>query len=470
MFKRINFLSKNAAILLFVTLNYYTLFLTPLPPIIWGSFFLNLHLLIIVLYYHLYKEKDFSPAITTSIVFFTLFFFIAPVIQVSSVIETGLRLNNYLPFSHNQVIKANGLIFVFLAVLYVSYYFIKIKKSAIKYVEPTNKRLIPIVFLLLTIISALVVVLNFETIITDIESSNYSNKISFDFNALILKKFVFFIPLGGVVLLADYLKKSSRLNTNKILAYFFLVGVVFLLFFLKNPLTEKRNALGPIYFTLIYIFIPKLINSNKKFFLFLFTAMIVVYPVLSSLTHSTANFSQILKNPDVLIVFVQNLESIKEVFDSLHYDAYINLLATIEYVSTEGFFFGGQVIGTLFFFIPRAFWTSKPLSSGELIGNYLMERHDFFFNNLSNPIVSEGYIDFGIIGVIMYAFILSYFMLTSKMWIQGRDPFRNITAFYFSVHLMFLIRGDLLNGVAYFLGPFIAIYVLPKFLIFLFKK
>ena len=79
-------------------------------------------------------------------------------------------------------------------------------------------------------------------------------------------------------------------------------------------------------------------------------------------------------------------------------------------------------------------------------------------------------IDFGIIGVIMYAFILSYFMLTSKMWIQGRDPFRNITAFYFSVHLMFLIRGDLLNGVAYFLGPFIAIYVLPKVLIFLFKK
>jgi hypothetical protein len=312
--------------------------------------------------------------------------------------------------------------------------------------------------------------LNFETIITDIESSNYSNKISFDFNALILKKFVFFIPLGGLILLADYLKKSSRLNTNKILAYLFLVGVLFLLFFLKNPLTEKRNALGPIYFTLIYIFIPKLINSNKKFFLFLFTAMIVVYPVLSSLTHSTASFSQILKTPDDLIVFVQDLESIKAVFDSLHYDAYINLLATIEYVSTEGLLFGGQVIGTLFFFIPRTFWTFKPLSSGELIGNYLIERQEFFFNNLSNPIVSEGYIDFGIIGVIMYAFILSCFMLTSKLWIQGRDPFRNITAFYFSVHLMFLIRGDLLNGVAYFIGPFIAIYVLPKFLIFLFKK
>jgi len=113
--------------------------------------------------------------------------------------------------------------------------------------------------------------------------------------------------------------------------------------------------------------------------------MIMLYPVLSSLTHSTANFSQILKNPEE---FIEDFESIQVVFDSLHYDAYVNLLATIEYVSTEGLFFGGQVIGTLFFFIPRAFWTSKPLSSGELIGNYLIERHDFYFNNLSNPIVS----------------------------------------------------------------------------------
>lgn len=467
MFKRINFLSKNAAIILFVTFNYVILFLTPLPPIIWGTFFLNLHLLITVLYYHLYKEEGFSPAITTSIVFFTLFFFIAPVIQVSSVIETGLRFNNYLPFSHNQVVKANGLIFIFMVTLYVSYYFIKIKERVIKYVKPTNNRLMPIVLLGLTTISALIVFFNFETIITDIESSNYSKKISFEFNALILKKFVFLIPLGGLILLTDYLKKSSRLNTNKILAYFFLVGMIFLMFFLKNPFTEKRNALGPIYFTLIYIFVPKLINSNKKFFLFLFSAMIMLYPVLSSLTHSTANFSQILKNPEE---FIEDFESIQVVFDSLHYDAYVNLLATIEYVSTEGLFFGGQVIGTLFFFIPRAFWTSKPLSSGELIGNYLIERHDFYFNNLSNPIVSEGYIDFGTIGVIMYAFILSYFMLTSKLWIQGSDPLRNIAAFYFSVHLMFLIRGDLLNGVAYFLGPFIAIYLFPKFLMFLFKK
>ena len=83
--------------------------------------------------------------------------------------------------------------------------------------------------------------------------------------------------------------------------------------------------------------------------------------------------------------------------------------------------------------------------------------------------VSEGYINFGIIGVLAMAILLSYFIVKLLKWLNSTDALKEIIAFYFAIHLMFLLRGDFTNGFAYFIGTFIGVYLIPKAIIKLLK-
>ena len=197
--------------------------------------------------------------------------------------------------------------------------------------------------------------------------------------------------------------------------------------------------------------------------------MILFFPLLSSLTHIDASFYEIITKPQLVNKYLIENGGILNVFNTLHYDAFANIMATIEYVAKFGYSYGYQLLSALLFFIPRSIWTSKPFSTGQVVGDYLIEEHNFEFNNLSNPLVSEGYINFGIIGVLIMAIVLSYFIVKLLKWLNSTDSLKEIIAFYFAIHLMFLLRGDFTNGFAYFIGTFIGVYLIPKAIIKILK-
>jgi hypothetical protein len=308
-------------------------------------------------------------------------------------------------------------------------------------------------------------------VITNILESIYiTNAKSESVSSLLLrKKFLFFLPLAGVVASISYLKEKNKLSTNTIVIFICLLLFIMMLLFLKNIFTEKRNTLGPIYIALIYLFYPKLLDSNSKFFLFLFLSMVIMFPLMSSLTHIDANLDQIIKKPELLYESFLRFGTISGAFESLHYDAFSNILATLEYVEINGIALGYQLLGVILFFIPRSIWVSKPTSTGELIGEYLMNTTPRDYSNLSNAIVSEGYINLGVFGVVLFAIILAYFIVKFISWMISKNYFKEFIAFYFALHLLFLLRGDLTNGVSYFVGPLLSIYFVPKFLIRLFR-
>ena len=257
------------------------------------------------------------------------------------------------------------------------------------------------------------------------------------------------------------------------MSFLVLIMLIILLLILKNPLIEKRNALGPIYITLIYLFYPKLINSNSKLFLFLFLSMMVIFPLVSAITHLDASLKETIANPEDFFNTLIESGSIISTFNSLHYDAFCNIMATVEYVSHFGYSFGYQLLGAILFFVPRGFWHSKPLSTGQELGNYLIDYHNFgdgSFNNLSNPIISEAYVNFGVFGIILMFVILAYMIVKFLNWFRSGDSLKEIIAFYFAIHLIFLLRGDLANGIAYFVGPFIGVYTIPKIIDKVLKK
>ena len=437
-------------------------------PIIWSSFFVNFLLITSIAYYHLNIEKAFSPFLTSFIIFNYLFFFLAPVFQISAMNDLNFRFPNDFAFSTSSVVFANLLILIFNMVFIFSYLYFKDKKlgkNKEQAKEVNFKYNTPLAILVLLAVCVAIAVFNYDYLLKDISESVYIIKDESTSLLLLKKKFLFFTPLGGIVLTLKHLQMADKINSNTFFVVFSLVIFIVLLFFFKNIFTEKRNTLGPIYIALIYLFFPKLLNSNAKFFLFMFLSMVIVFPLSSTLTHIDASLEQIFVKPSLIYESFLRFGTISGAFESLHYDAFSNIMATAEYVKLYGLSWGYQLLGVCLFFVPRSLWTTKPLSTGELIGNHLFDTTPRNFTNLSNSVVSEGFINFGFIGIVVLAIVLAYFIIKFIIWHRSEDCLKQFIAFYFAVHLMFLLRGDLTNGFSYFIGPLLSVVFLPKLLI-----
>ena len=458
---------KNIITFLYLTLGVALFLFLRMDPIIWVSFLINFAVLTYITDYHLNVEKCFSPFLTSYIIFNYLFFFIAPMVQIDSIESNNMVFPNAFVYKTSCILFTNFLILLFNIGFFFSYIFIKKKKLSTEF-KNTLKDIsysTPLQILAVCILSVAIFILNYEYILNEIVSSLYYRSEGTLASLLIKKKVLFFVPFGGVVIAYRYLKSKNKLSTNTLITFFLFLLMIVLLFVFKNPLTEKRNALGPIYITLIYLFYPKVINTNAKLFLFLFLSMVIAFPLISSITHLDASLSELITNPDIFVEqFIQS-SAVLEAFNSLHYDAFANIMATVDYTKVHDFSLGYHLIGAFLFFVPRSIWVTKPITTGKEIGNHLIENFNFGdgnFNNLSNSMISEGYFNFGILGVILLSILLAAIIIKFLNWFRSGDILKEIIAFYCAVHLIFLLRGDLTNGIAYFVGPLIGIYVIPK--------
>ncbi len=435
---------------------------------LWLAFFGNAILLTSITYYHIFIEKTYSPFLSAYIVFSFLFFLFAPVTQanVLAPLENGVFEHKF-PYKEDLFLKANGLVAIFHSTFFIFYVgiksLIKTKKQVFKSVPPKHsivlRNLLLIVFL-----SLLIVVISYSFIVEELARPEWMVSTYSPGYQLIQKKILFIIPLSGVVL-SKYLFDRKGISTQTwILNLILCTLLITLLFYFKNPLVEKRNALGPIYFLLIFLFFPKLLNSNVKTSLTLFIVMIIFFPLAQILTHSDYGISEMLENPK-LFSNVLDKGALSKGFMSMNYDAFCNIGIVIEIIEKEGYFYGFQLMSALLFFIPRSLWPGKPDASGLVVGNHLKAEYGFNFTNLSNPMVSEGYMNFGLLGVFFMAIVLAASIVFFITWLRSSDVLKRAVAFYFAIHLLFLLRGDFTNGFSYFIGIFIGLYVIPKFMI-----
>lgn len=80
------------------------------------------------------------------------------------------------------------------------------------------------------------------------------------------------------------------------------------------------------------------------------------------------------------------------------FDAYQMFCNTV-HMPTDQITWGNQLLGSVLFFVPRAIWTNKPIGSGDLVGDY----YNLGFVNFSEALPAEGYINFGVPGVVLFA-------------------------------------------------------------------
>ncbi len=436
---------------------------------VWLSFFTSNLVLFVLLWWHLFQEREYAPFISVYIVFNFLFFIIAPILQFRVIGDKNENFLTNLPYTADGIIQSNILIVLFTICFFGAYtWFKKTRKTrVVKQTVNADKRL-PLVLFGLLGLCILVFVSSIGFVISEMSRAGWMAFSTGRMSLLIWKKLLFVIPLGGIILSVDYYKRVKGSPKNLLLlGLLFLTFCVLLLWF-KNPLVEKRNALGPIYISILYLFIPRLFNSNVKTMFFMFFTMIIAFPLSAIITHARSSLSEVLVNPRLLLEEFEG-EGIGEVFNTIHYDAFINIVATIDYVKYEGLSYGYQFLSAFLFFVPRKLWPSKPISTGQLVGEHLIDSYDFTYSNLSNPMVSEGYINFGVIGVVLLAIVLGYTLVYFLTWLQSNSLMKRMMAFYFAIHLLFFLRGDFANGFSYYVGTLIGVMGIASMVDYLIK-
>ena len=431
---------KKYIVVLFMLLNLFLImYLCRDKILVAFSFVINLIIITYILNV-LTMEKSMKAMLATFFVFFYCYMFLTPMFQINYGV-----FPNTMVYSEDLVLKGNIYISIFMYFYILGYKFMKMKPFDFcridKYINDKFLKKLLLLCILITIIMS-------KDIITQLLNLGGSTSFGDDeVSRALIKRVLLMIPLGYIFCVISSYKNIKNKYIHK-------YASVLLLIIYFNPLMQKRNSLGPIILSLVFYFWIKKVG-NFGYALLNVAILLIIFPSVKIFIHDYYFY-------DINTIIQRiNKFSVYDEFIWLDFDAYSNYLATLNYTKEYGLTYGKQIISSLLFFVPRKLWPTKGLSTGVFIGNYLMTHYNMWFDNLSNPIVSEFYIDFGLIGMIIFSFIFG--VLAKKIDISSISNFGKILALYISMYMIFLLRGALMPALAYLVGPMVAI-LLPIYI------
>lgn len=206
------------------------------------------------------------------------------------------------------------------------------------------------------------------------------------------------------------------------------------------PTSLPRFAVAGVYIPLLLAIFSRLFFPGFAFINIFIILLFTAFPLLDVFRNvsSDANVSDFQFGIDF--------------FSSGHFDAYQNFVSLL--YSGE-ITYGRQLMGALSFFIPRSYWTDKPMGSGQLVS----EKLGLSLDNISQSLLAEGYINFGLLGCLIFAFIWAIVsrLFDDQYWSNKNNNtkrFTDLLYFQFLGLVFFMLRGDMLNAVAYTTGYF----------------
>lgn len=397
-----------------------------------------------------YSLKD------TLFLFMFIFMYVSPLIQY---IENKFPWWDTYLLTDERVLYTNFIIMTFLLVyilIYKTSYKNRDNGYKIKNNEIRNIRFVIDAFFLATVICSLYIIYKTGFRNLFVRSTN-SLKIESLSGALIISCTFRSVPVVYVGLNLLYIIKNKKVHRKPT----FLLGSILMLI-TNFPTATARFWMASVYLGLLIILKRK--SKNRHLFkIVIFIGIMIIFPVINVFRYHT--FKEVVAQGVYLPTPTDS-------FLSGNFDSYSMLVRSIIYVNLHGTVKGQQLLGNLLFFIPRKVWPSKPIGSGAMIASRL----GWSFTNVSCPYIGEGYINFGVAGVILFAVILA---LISK-WADSvyfrcvSDETKKVTfielAYPFSIgFLFFALRGSLLSSISYYIGfmvPIILLLVMQKIELF----
>lgn len=367
-----------------------------------------------------------------------IFFFMAPLVQY---------LSNYVPMNYyieeRLYLKANCIILVW---IYIYSFFSKItinKKLSNNITFNKNKIILNKktlnILLLINIFIFIIMVTNIGIVNLFIREKNYLPNLSGYLN-LIIDNGMRVIPVFSTIYSYYYTKYYNRDRS-------YIIIFIAIMFILNFPTSNTRYFVGVIYIGII-ITIFKKYMKNRRFDIFFIILLFLVFPIFQIFKWYT--FSDLLDG-NINI----NLDYIFNAFNNMDFDAYTMFQRIIAYTELEGYTFGNQILSTLLFLIPRNMWVNKPLPTGEFVAI----NQNSSFTNLSSPLISEAYIDFGILGIVIYAIILAKLInKLDKLYFNNNNKGLRYIEYIYPFALgfcIFIMRGALQPVVVFMFAFFL---------------
>ncbi len=210
------------------------------------------------------------------------------------------------------------------------------------------------------------------------------------------------------------------------------------------PMGLSRNAVAIYWLPIFIALFDRYLRKNRMVWVMII-GMLIIFPYLD-------NFRDRYQTRQVEISM--------EYLNTMNYDASQIYMATIK---TQTITYGRQLLGVLLFFVPRSLWPNKPIGSGY----FLTEQNGASFNNVSMPYFSEGFINFGWFGVLLFTVVLAWF--TAKIdiafWNAKAKGSRSYKLGYYLILLgavIFIMRGDLMSSFSYTLGTLFSYWIAYK--------
>ena len=254
---------------------------------------------------------------------------------------------------------------------------------------------------------------------------------------IIIDKFFRVIPLlslVGLILLKDKWE-------NKRKWWILVIALILINLFVNNPLASERYWAGTVILGFIVMLLRKLDRGKGWVLAILLIGIFFVFPLSNVLRYKTG---------DTISLSDFRLSELRTAYASPDFDAYEMGVHVTEYVEKEGITWGKQLLGSLLFWIPRSLWRGKPIGSGGMVADYF----SYPRVNLSCPLPFEGYINFSVIGLIVFASLIGilFSSLDEYHWRESTTKSYNIISAYYPFLLgfgFFAMRGDLMSSFSY---------------------
>lgn len=152
----------------------------------------------------------------------------------------------------------------------------------------------------------------------------------------------------------------------------------------NNPVSNPRYWFLTVLFALLFTAFPRSPVMYRAALALGVAAALVVFPFADRFRYEEG-----ADRP-------QHPGSLLEPLTTKDYDQTGMVANTLTFVGTgEGHSYGRQLAGTVFFFVPRSIWTDKPHDPGTRVGEWM----GMPYPNLSSPLWSELWLDFGPLGM-----------------------------------------------------------------------
>ena len=265
---------------------------------------------------------------------------------------------------------------------------------------------------------------------------------------LIFNRSIRIIPVFAFLIIMVRCIQQKRLSAPLVIAFFFVLICNF-------PAAVPRFNTAAIYGGIALLALPLFMNRRGIAPLLLIVLLLVAFPALDVFRREGLVVDAFFWK------LATSILTIPSGFCSGHFDAYSMLMRTLEYTEVAGFSNGWQLLTVLLFFIPRSIWPSKGIGSGATVASF--QGQDF--TNLASPLPAEGFINFGIIGLLGFAVAIALLCRSLDAWFfEGEGGGRLIYPFL-CLLFFFMLRGDLLSSWAYTMGYVVTFTVVYAILV-----